>query len=144
MVTSRIAFTVTLGGDATLIPYHRQAARPPIPPKGLHMHSLKDLLANNRRWAVGYRRKQSLKRAQLASPALATGGASVQDIFSPIYMPLGLCLWVVAAYQGPGLGPTIVGFAVQKRPRPESACVCPCKSSCGWKNEREEKATREA
>ncbi|KAG8984673.1 hypothetical protein FRB94_004566 [Tulasnella sp. JGI-2019a] len=46
-----------------------------------------------------------------ASPALATGGASVGDIYSPQYMPYALSLWAFGAVCGPVLGPIVGGFA---------------------------------
>ncbi|PYI31879.1 MFS general substrate transporter [Aspergillus indologenus CBS 114.80] len=46
------------------------------------------------------------------SPCLATGGATMQDIYSLLYLPFALSAWVTAAYCGPALGPLISGFAV--------------------------------
>lgn len=46
------------------------------------------------------------------SPCLATGGASLQDMFSLLYLPFAVCLWAIAATSGPALGPTISGFSV--------------------------------
>ncbi|EMC96974.1 hypothetical protein BAUCODRAFT_32722 [Baudoinia panamericana UAMH 10762] len=46
------------------------------------------------------------------SPALATGGASLQDLYSLIKLPYVLCLWALAATCGPALGPIISGFSV--------------------------------
>lgn len=46
------------------------------------------------------------------SPCLATGGASLQDMFSLIKLPYVLSLWAFAATCGPALGPIISGFAV--------------------------------
>ena len=46
------------------------------------------------------------------SPCLATGGASLQDMFSLIKLPYILCLWAFAATCGPALGPVISGFSV--------------------------------
>jgi len=46
------------------------------------------------------------------SPCLATGGASMQDMYPFIYLPYALVAWVSAAYCGPALGPLISGFAV--------------------------------
>ena len=42
-----------------------------------------------------------------ASPALATGGASIADVLSMPYMPVGIALWSIAAVCGPSLGPLI-------------------------------------
>ncbi|KAE9966834.1 hypothetical protein EG327_011695, partial [Venturia inaequalis] len=46
------------------------------------------------------------------SPCLATGGASLQDMFSLIKLPYVLSLWALAATCGPALGPIISGFSV--------------------------------
>ncbi|KAF2716178.1 putative caffeine resistance protein 5 [Polychaeton citri CBS 116435] len=46
------------------------------------------------------------------SPCLATGGASLQDIYSLIKLPYVLCVWALAATCGPALGPIISGFSV--------------------------------
>lgn len=48
------------------------------------------------------------------SPCLATGGATLGDIFSLIKLPYGLSLWALFATAGPALGPTISGFSVPK------------------------------
>lgn len=48
------------------------------------------------------------------SPCLATGGASLGDIFSLIKLPYALCLWALFATGGPALGPIISGFSVPK------------------------------
>ncbi|KAF8311343.1 MFS general substrate transporter [Clavulina sp. PMI_390] len=47
----------------------------------------------------------------LGSPALATGGASVGDIFPERQIPLALGLWAMGATGGPVLGPIVGGFA---------------------------------
>jgi DHA1 family multidrug resistance protein-like MFS transporter len=46
------------------------------------------------------------------SPCLATGGATLQDVFSLIKLPYVLSLWAFAATCGPALGPIISGFSV--------------------------------
>lgn len=46
------------------------------------------------------------------SPCLATGGASLQDMYSLIKLPYVLCIWAFAATCGPALGPLISGFSV--------------------------------
>lgn len=48
------------------------------------------------------------------SPCLATGGATLGDIFSLIKLPYGLSLWALFATAGPALGPIISGFSVPK------------------------------
>ncbi|CAN3370547.1 multidrug resistance protein 1 [Diutina catenulata] len=42
-----------------------------------------------------------------ASPALSTGGASVADLLSLPYIPVGLATWAMGAVSGPSLGPLI-------------------------------------
>lgn len=46
------------------------------------------------------------------SPALATGGASIQDVYSLIKLPYALAFWLASAYGGPALGPVVASFAV--------------------------------
>ncbi|KAJ4339460.1 hypothetical protein N0V87_003158 [Didymella glomerata] len=46
------------------------------------------------------------------SPCLATGGATLQDIYSLMQLPYVLSLWAFAATCGPALGPIISGFSV--------------------------------
>ncbi|KAL8705820.1 MAG: hypothetical protein Q9225_008005, partial [Loekoesia sp. 1 TL-2023] len=48
----------------------------------------------------------------LGSPALATGGATMQDMYSLLKLPYAMTFWVSAAYCGPALGPLLSGFAV--------------------------------
>jgi DHA1 family multidrug resistance protein-like MFS transporter len=47
------------------------------------------------------------------SPPLATGGASVGDVFPATTAPLAIGMWGLAASGGPVLGPLIGGYAVQ-------------------------------
>ncbi|KAJ7785821.1 putative caffeine resistance protein [Mycena metata] len=47
------------------------------------------------------------------SPALATGGSSMGDIYLPTHHPYALGIWSLAAVSGPILGPVIGGFAAQ-------------------------------
>ncbi|OBA19602.1 multidrug resistance [Metschnikowia bicuspidata var. bicuspidata NRRL YB-4993] len=42
-----------------------------------------------------------------ASPALATGGASIGDIVTTPYMPMALACWAAGAFSAPSLGPFI-------------------------------------
>ncbi|GAC96095.1 cycloheximide resistance protein [Pseudozyma hubeiensis SY62] len=51
----------------------------------------------------------------MGSPALATGGATLQDIYSITKIPHGIALWVAAASMGPALGPVMGGFAAQAK-----------------------------
>ena len=46
------------------------------------------------------------------SPALATGGASIGDMYAPRKQAYGLSIWGISAVCGPVLGPLIRGFAV--------------------------------
>ncbi|MCJ1400301.1 hypothetical protein MMC11_003506 [Xylographa trunciseda] len=46
------------------------------------------------------------------SPCLANGGASMQDMYSLLYLPYAVSLWVSFAFAAPALGPTISTFAV--------------------------------
>ena len=46
------------------------------------------------------------------SPCLATGGASLTDLYALTRVPYVLCLWALAATAGPALGPVISGFSV--------------------------------
>ncbi|KAF2173275.1 hypothetical protein M409DRAFT_62830 [Zasmidium cellare ATCC 36951] len=47
------------------------------------------------------------------SPALATGGASMGDIYSPVSITYAIVLWGACATLGPSLGPIVGNFAVQ-------------------------------
>ncbi|KAM0752445.1 putative caffeine resistance protein [Meredithblackwellia eburnea MCA 4105] len=49
------------------------------------------------------------------SPALATGGASMVDIFSLQALPVAIGTWSMGAVSGPVLGPVIGGFAAQHK-----------------------------
>lgn len=51
----------------------------------------------------------------MGSPALATGGATLQDMYSIIKLPHGIALWVAAASMGPALGPVMGGFASEAK-----------------------------
>ncbi len=46
------------------------------------------------------------------SPCLANGAATMQDMYSLLYLPYALTVWVSAAFCGPALGPLLSGFAV--------------------------------
>ena len=46
------------------------------------------------------------------SPCLATGGASLQDMYSFVKIPYAMSVWAIAATLGPALGPIISGFSV--------------------------------
>ncbi|KAL1791827.1 hypothetical protein ACET3X_009578 [Alternaria dauci] len=49
------------------------------------------------------------------SPALATGGASIADMYRPKKQVYGLAVWGIGAVCGPVLGPLVGGFAVQAK-----------------------------
>lgn len=46
------------------------------------------------------------------SPCLATGAATMQDMYSLLYLPVAVAAWVSAAFSAPALGPLLSGFAV--------------------------------
>ena len=46
------------------------------------------------------------------SPALATGAATLEDIYDVSQVPYAFIFWVAAMYGGPALGPAISGYAV--------------------------------
>lgn len=46
------------------------------------------------------------------SPCLATGGATLQDMYPLIKLPYVLTCWAAAACVGPALGPIVSGFSV--------------------------------
>ncbi|KAI9839881.1 MAG: hypothetical protein M1819_000073 [Sarea resinae] len=49
----------------------------------------------------------------VGSPALATGGASIADMYVPRKRAYGITIWGIAAVNGPVLGPLVGGFAAQ-------------------------------
>ncbi|GAA5967513.1 hypothetical protein JCM11641_000571 [Rhodosporidiobolus odoratus] len=49
----------------------------------------------------------------VGSPALATGGASMIDIFPPHYIAIAVGAWAIGAVCGPVFGPVVGGFAAQ-------------------------------
>jgi DHA1 family multidrug resistance protein-like MFS transporter len=46
------------------------------------------------------------------SPALASGAASIEDIYDIYSAPYGYVWWIAAMYCGPAIGPPIAGYAV--------------------------------
>ncbi|KAF2110093.1 multidrug transporter [Lophiotrema nucula] len=46
------------------------------------------------------------------SPCLANGGASMGDMYSLLYLPFSVAMWVSAAFAAPAIGPILSGFAV--------------------------------
>jgi len=51
----------------------------------------------------------------VGSPALATGGASIGDMYRPSKRAYGIAIWGIAAVCGPVLGPLVGGFGAQYR-----------------------------
>ncbi|KAH8759780.1 MFS transporter [Diaporthe sp. PMI_573] len=51
----------------------------------------------------------------MGSPSLATGGASIAEMFTPTKGAYGMALWGLFCICGPTLGPLIGGFAVEAR-----------------------------
>ena len=51
----------------------------------------------------------------VGSPALATGGASIGDMYAPLYRTYGIAVWGVGAVLGPVMGPLVGGFAVEAK-----------------------------
>ena len=49
------------------------------------------------------------------SPVLATGGASIGDMYRPNKRAYGIGIWGIAAICGPVLGPLVGGFAAQHK-----------------------------
>ena len=51
----------------------------------------------------------------MGSPCLATGGASMGDLYGLIKLPYAMTAWVAAAFSAPALGPLLSGFAVMNK-----------------------------
>lgn len=51
----------------------------------------------------------------MGSPCLATGGATMQDLYSLRKLPYALSAWVAAAFCAPACGPLLSGFAVMTK-----------------------------
>ena len=49
----------------------------------------------------------------VGSPCLATGGATIQDMFAPQKQIYGIAIWGISAVFGPTMGPLIGGFAAE-------------------------------
>lgn len=54
-----------------------------------------------------------MNQGALGSPLLATGGASIVDLFPLPEVPIYLSFWVIFAYAGPAIGPLIGNFAAE-------------------------------
>jgi MFS transporter, DHA1 family, multidrug resistance protein len=48
----------------------------------------------------------------MGSPCLATGGASMGDMYGLLKLPYALTAWVAGSFCGPALGPLLAGFSV--------------------------------
>jgi MFS transporter, DHA1 family, multidrug resistance protein len=48
----------------------------------------------------------------MGSPCLATGGASMGDMYGLLKLPYALTAWVAASFCAPALGPVLSGFSV--------------------------------
>ncbi|KAF3764107.1 benomyl/methotrexate resistance protein [Cryphonectria parasitica EP155] len=51
----------------------------------------------------------------IGSPSLATGGASIGDMYTPAKRTYGLAVWGIGAVCGPTVGPLVGGFAVEAK-----------------------------
>ena len=51
----------------------------------------------------------------IGSPVLATGGATISDIYEPRKQAYGIGVWGISAVFGPALGPLIGGFAAENK-----------------------------
>jgi len=49
----------------------------------------------------------------IGSPSLATGGASIGDMYTPKKRTYGMAVWGIGAVCGPTLGPLVGGFAAE-------------------------------
>lgn len=46
------------------------------------------------------------------SPCLATGAATMQDIFDMLHVPIGVAFWAFCAFLAPAIGPVLSSFSV--------------------------------
>lgn len=51
----------------------------------------------------------------VGSPSLATGGASIGDMYTPAKRTYGIAVWGVGAVLGPTMGPLVGGFAAEAK-----------------------------
>lgn len=51
----------------------------------------------------------------VGSPSLATGGASIGDMYTPAKRTYGIAVWGIGAVLGPTMGPLIGGFAAEAK-----------------------------
>ena len=51
----------------------------------------------------------------VGSPVLATGGATIADLYKPSKQAYGIGIWGISAVFGPALGPLVGGFAAESK-----------------------------
>ena len=51
----------------------------------------------------------------VGSPVLATGGASIADMYIPSKQIYGIAIWGISAVLGPAMGPLVGGFAAESK-----------------------------
>lgn len=51
----------------------------------------------------------------IGSPVLATGGATIADMYAPNKQTYGIAVWGISAVCGPALGPLVGGFAAESK-----------------------------
>ncbi|KAL9133056.1 MAG: hypothetical protein Q9175_005766 [Cornicularia normoerica] len=51
----------------------------------------------------------------VGSPVLATGGATIADLYKPSKQVYGIAIWGISAVLGPAMGPLIGGFAAESK-----------------------------
>ena len=51
----------------------------------------------------------------VGSPVLATGGATIADMYLPQKQVYGIAVWGISAVCGPALGPLVGGFAAERK-----------------------------
>lgn len=69
------------------------------------------IYASNASMLLGFRFITGL----VGSPVLATGGATIADIYEPKKQAYGIGVWGIAAVFGPAMGPLIGGFAAENK-----------------------------
>ena len=78
---------------------------------GFLLLTLPIVLANNIETILVFR----FLTAFVGSPAQATGGATISDMYLPCNRSYGLGLWELSTWIGPTLGPLVGGFAAQAK-----------------------------
>ncbi|KAL6716876.1 GTPase-activating protein [Lecanora helva] len=69
------------------------------------------IYASNSSMLLGFRFITGL----VGSPVLATGGATIADIYKPQKQAYGIGVWGIAAVFGPAMGPLVGGFAAESK-----------------------------